>query len=68
MERIVKTAYRMDLSGRFKDDHNVFHISQLRKNIPGGSSANPPELIQVESEEHFEVKALLQRRSRGNSR
>ena len=31
------------------------------------SSANPPEPIQVEGEEHFEVEALLQHRSRGNS-
>ena len=68
MERIGKTAYRLDLRGRFKDVHNVFHVSQLRKHIPGGSSANPPEPIQVEGEEHFEVEALLQHRSRGRSR
>ena len=67
MERIEKTAYRLDLRGRFKDVHNVFHVSQLRKHIPGGSSANPPEPIQVEGEENFEVEALLQHRSRGNS-
>ena len=59
MERIGKTAYRLDLGGRFKDVHNVFHVSQLKKHIPGGSSANPPEPIQVEGEEHFEVEALL---------
>ena len=67
MERIGKTAYRLDLRGRFKDVHNVFHVSQLKKHIPGGSSANPPEPIQVEGEEHFEVEALLQHRNRGNS-
>ena len=27
MERVRKTAYRLDLRGRFKDIHNVFHIS-----------------------------------------
>ena len=59
VERIGKTAYTLDLRGRFKDVHNVFHISQLRKHILGGSSANPPEPIQVEGEEHFEVEALL---------
>ena len=59
MEHIGKTAYRLDLRGRFKDIHNIFYISQLIKHIPGGSSANPPELIQVEGEEHFEVGALL---------
>ena len=68
MERVEKTAYRLDLRGRFKDVHNVFHMSQLGKHIPGGLSANPPETIQVEGEEHFKVEALLQHRSRGNSR
>ena len=67
MERIGKTPYRLDLRGRFKNVHNVFHVSQLRKHIPGGSSANPPKPIQVEGEEYFEVEALLQHRSRGNS-
>ena len=51
MEHIGKTAYRLDLRGRFKDVHNVFHVYQLRRHIPGGSSANPPEPIQVEGEE-----------------
>ena len=59
MECIGKIAYRLDLRGRFKDVHNIFHVSQLKKHIPGGSSANPPEQIQVDSEECFEVKALL---------
>ena len=59
LEHIGKTAYRLDLRGRFKDVHNVFHVSQLRKHIPGGSSANPPEPNQVEGGDHFEVEALL---------
>ena len=67
LERIGKTAYRLDLRGRFKGVHNVFHVSQLKKHIPGDSSTNPPEPIQVEGEEHFEMKSLLQHRSRGNS-
>ena len=68
MERVGKTAYRLDLRGRFKDVHNVFHVSQLCKHIPGGSSANPPDPIQVEGEEYFEVEGLLQHISRGRSR
>ena len=67
MERIGKTAYRLDLKGRFKSIQNVFHVSQLKKHIPGGSSTTPPEPIQVEGEEYFEVEALLKHRSRGNS-
>ena len=67
MERIGKTAYRLDLRGRFKDVHNVLYVSQLKKHIPRGSSANPPEKIQIEGEEHFKVEGLLQHRNRGNS-
>ena len=59
MEHIGKTAYRLDLRGRFKDIYNIFHVSQLRKHIPGSSSANLPEPIQIEGEEHFEVDDLL---------
>ena len=45
MEHIGKTAYRLDLRGRFKDVHNVFHVSQLKKHIPRGTSENPPKPI-----------------------
>ena len=62
-----KRAYRLDLRGRLKDFHNVFHISQVCKHTPGGSSANPPDPIQVEGQKHFEVEALLQHKSRGSS-
>ena len=41
-------------------------MSQLKKYILGGSSITPPEPIQVEGEEHFEVESLLQHRNRGN--
>ena len=68
MKRIGKTAYRLDLKGRFKSIHNIFHMSQLKKNIPGGLSTTPPGPIQVESEEYFEVEALLKHRNKGNSR
>ena len=59
MERIGKTAYRLDLRGRFKSVHNVFYMSQLKRHIPGGSSTSPREPIQVEGEDHFKVEALL---------
>ena len=67
MERIGRTAYRFDLEGRFKQVHNVFHVSYLKKHTPGGSSTTPPEPIQVDGEDYFEVEALLKHRSWGNS-
>ena len=27
MERMGRTAYRLDLKGRFKQVHNIFHVS-----------------------------------------
>ena len=30
MELIGKTAYRLDLTGRFKDIHNVFCVSHIK--------------------------------------
>ena len=27
LERVGKTAYRLDLRGKFEDVHNVFHVS-----------------------------------------
>ena len=55
-------SLRLDPRGRFKDVHNVFHVSQLREHIPGGSSTNPRKPIQVEGEEYLEVEAMLQHR------
>ena len=42
-------------------------MSQIKKHIPASSSTTPPEQIQVEGEEHFELEALLKHRNRGNS-
>ena len=67
MERIGRTAYRLYLRGRFKDIYNIFHVSQLKKHLPGGSSTNPSEPIQVDNKERFKVEALLQHRRKGNS-
>ena len=53
MECIGRTAYKLDLKGRFNQSHNVFHVSQLKNHIPGGSSTTPLEPIQVEGEDHF---------------
>ena len=67
-EDCTSRADRLDLKGRFKSIHSVFHMSPLKKHIPGGSSTTPPKPIQVEGEEYFEMEALLKHKSRGNSR
>ena len=45
MEHIGRKAYRLDLKGRFKQVYNIFHMSQLKKHIPGDSSTTPTEPI-----------------------
>ena len=67
IERIERTAYRIDLKGRFQHVHNVSYVSYLKNHIPRSSSTTPPEPIQVEGEDHFEVEALLKHRYMGNS-
>ena len=67
IERIGRTAYRLDLMGRFKQVHDVFHVYYLKKHIPGGSSTTLSEHIQLEGEAHFKVATLFKYRHRGNS-
>ena len=50
LQRIVQCAYRLDLKGRFAGVHDVFHVSQLKPHIQGGSSAAPPQPVEVEGE------------------
>ena len=50
IERIGQCAYRLDLKGRFAGVHDVFHVSQLKPHIQGGSSATPPQPVEVEGE------------------
>ena len=67
LERLEKTAYRLDLKGRFESIHNIYHVSQPKKHILRASSTTPLEPTHVEGEEYFEVEALLKHRSSGNS-
>ena len=43
--------------------HDVFHVSQLRPHVPGGSSAAPPDPVEVDGEAQYEVECLLRHRA-----
>ena len=63
-----KTAYKLDLQGRFTGIHNVFHVSQLRPHMPGRSSTEPSQPVKVEGEAHHEVEALIKHREKRGGR
>ena len=67
LQLVGQTDYKLDLKGRFVGVHDVFHISQLRPHVPGGSSAAPPD--PVEGEAQYEVEYLIRHRAqRGGTR
>ena len=68
LQRLGKTAYKLDLQGRFTGVHDVFHVSQLQPHQLGGTSEEPPSPVEVEGEPQFEVEALLKHRARGRGR
>ena len=63
LQRAGQTAYKLDLKGRFVGVHDVFHVSQLRPHVPGGSSAAPPDPVEVDGEAQYEVECLLRHRA-----
>ena len=63
LQRVGQTAYKLDLKGRFVGVHDVFHISQLRPHVPGGSSPAPPDPVEVDNEAQYEVEYLLRHRT-----
>ena len=56
LQRVGKTAYKLDLQGHFTGVYNVFHVSQLRPHVPDESSTEPPQPVEVEGEAHYEVR------------
>ena len=65
VERMGRTAYKLEMQGRFLGVHPVFHVSQVKPHTPGGASATPPAPVEVDGEEQYEVEALLAHRARG---
>ena len=63
LQRVGQIAYKLDLKGRFVGVHDVFHVSQLRPHVPGGSSAAPADPVEVDGEAQYEVECLLMHRA-----
>ena len=63
LQCIGQCAYRLDLKGRFAGVDDIFHASQLKPHIQGGSSATPPQPVEVEGEAQYEVESLLRHRA-----
>ena len=68
LQRVGKTAYKLDLQERFTGVYNVFHVSQMKPYQPGGTSEEPPPPVEVEGEPQFEVEVLLKHRTCGRGR
>ena len=66
LQRIGKTAYRLDLSGQHQQAlhgiHDVFHVSLLRPYNSNGMEARVPPIVVDETEE-YEVERILQHRA-----
>ena len=62
LQCVGKTAYKLDLQGRFTGVYNMFHMSQLRPHVPGGSFTEPSKPVDVEGEAQHEVETLLKHR------
>ena len=66
MQKIGKTAYKLDLSGghcrqALCNIHDVFHVSLLRPLRDNGLGTDVPP-IEVDGEVEFEVEAILKHR------
>lgn len=60
-------AVRLELSGKLRGVHPVFHISLVRRYTAGGDGVDPPDPVVIDDQVEYEVEALLaHRRRRGN--
>ena len=62
-------AYKLHLKGRFVGVHDIFHVSQLKPHIAGGSSDTPRQPVEFDGEPQYKVECLLRHRAqRGGTR
>ena len=62
IQHVGQCAYKQDLKGRFVGVYGVFHASHLKPHIASGSSAAPPQTVEVEGEAQCKVKCPLRHR------
>ena len=62
LAHVGPAAYRLQMNGRFKTVHPVFHVSLLRPHVEGGGARAPPAPVEREGEEEWEVERLLTHR------
>jgi hypothetical protein len=60
---VNEVAYRLDLPETLPV-HNVFHVSLLKKFIPGRMALPPPIPMEIEGELEFEVEKILMHREK----
>ncbi|MFN9965220.1 MAG: hypothetical protein ACK52F_00410, partial [bacterium] len=63
LEKVNSVAYKLDLPESMPI-HNVFHVSLLKKFIPGKMPIPPPVPIEVDGELEFEVEKILLNREK----
>ena len=69
LQCVGQTAYKLDLKGSFVCVYDMSHVYQLRPHISGGSSAAPPDPVEIEGKAQYEVECLLRHRAqRGGTR
>ena len=66
VRRIGETAYELDLKQKYARLHPVFHVSLLKRHQAGGASPAPPDPIEVDGLQEFEVERILGHRQLRN--
>jgi hypothetical protein len=65
LERIGKNAYRLDLPRKYGRLHHTFHVSLLHAYRKREGEA-PPEPVDIDDQEEWEVERILDVRRKGN--
>ena len=59
VRRIGETAYGLDLKQKYARLHPVFHVLLLKEHLAVGASPAPPDPIEVDGQQEYEVERIL---------